>query len=147
VELNWLQDILQKVECVGPVDIRRLPEDETWVVIPFDKVFDFVKYIMEDDSTWHLSAITGQDTGSQIELLYHFWLGHGLTLCTRLAYENPQIKSITALIPGAAFYEREAAEMLGIGFTELKDKSFLLLPDAWGKGWPLRKEKKEKHDD
>lgn len=147
MELNWLQDILTKIEYVGPFDIRRLPEDETWVVIPFDKVFDLVKFIMEDDSTWHLSAITGQDTGGQIELLYHFWLRHGLTLCTRLAYENPQIKSITALIPGAAFYEREAAEMLGIGFTELKDESVLLLPDAWGKGWPLRKEKKDKHDD
>jgi len=147
VGLNWLQEILTKIECVGPFDIRRLPEDETWVVIPFDKVFDFVKLIMEDDSTWHLSAITGQDTDGQIELLYHFWLGHGLTICTRLAYENPQIKSITALIPGAAFYEREAAEMLGIGFTDLKDEGVLLLSDAWVKGCPLRKGKKEKHDD
>ena len=53
------------------------------------------------------------------------------------------LDSVSDLIPGAAFYEREAAEMLGITFRrpaedEQPDPGWFLLPDDWEGGAPLR---------
>jgi len=63
-----------------------------------------------------------------IELLYHFWDGGGLTLRTSLPREEPHIATLTDLIPGAAFYEREVSEMLGVTFDGHPDLRALLLP-------------------
>ena len=81
----------------------------------------------------HLSTITGQDTGSAIELLYHFWDDGGLTLRTLLPRDEPHITTLTDLIPGAALYEREVSEMLGVTFDGHPDPRPLLLPDNWDK--------------
>jgi NADH:ubiquinone oxidoreductase subunit C len=76
--------------------------------------------------------------------MYHFWLGRGLTLRCVLPYDAPYLESVRDLIPGAAFYEREAAEMLGITFRPACDQqaggdpSRFILPDDWEGGAPLR---------
>jgi NADH:ubiquinone oxidoreductase subunit C len=88
----------------------------------------------------HLSTITGQDTGSEIQLLYHFWDGEGLTLCTSLPREQACIATLTDLIPGAALYEREVSEMLHVAFEGHPDPRKLLLPDDWDGEAPLRRE-------
>jgi NADH-quinone oxidoreductase subunit C len=86
----------------------------------------------------HLSTITGQDSGHEIELLYHFWSGQGLTLRVALAREGSTVASVTDLIPGAAFYEREVSEMLGVAFDGHPGLHPLLLPEDWRGRPPLR---------
>ncbi|MCG2767772.1 MAG: NADH-quinone oxidoreductase subunit C, partial [Anaerolineae bacterium] len=76
-------------------------------------------------------------TGSEIELLYHFWDGQGLTLRTSLPREEPHIATVVNLIPGAAFYEREVSEMLGVTFDGCLDRRSLLLPDDWNEEPPM----------
>lgn len=87
---------------------------------------------------WHLSAITCQQIDLDFVLLYHFWDGRGVSL--RMAIkENEPVDSITPLIPGAIFYERETREMFGLEFRGLPDPSSLFLPDNWSGGYPLRR--------
>ncbi len=53
--------------------------------------------------------------------------------------EDPTAPSITGVFAGADFYEREAYDLFGIGFTGHPDLTRILLPDEW-QGHPLRKD-------
>jgi NADH-quinone oxidoreductase subunit C len=52
---------------------------------------------------------------------------------------EPHLPSIARLLPGAAWHEREAAEMFGMTFDGAADSRPLLLADGFG-GHPLRKD-------
>ena len=119
---------------------RTLPMDETLVTLPPDRIHPAVGLLVERFDLRHLSTITGEEAGGEIVLLYHFWDGRGLTLRTSLPREAPHIATLTDLIPGAAFYEREVSEMLGVVFDGHPDPRALLLPDDWEGEPPLRRQ-------
>ena len=125
------------------LDIREIPLQETVIEIAPTDLREITTWLLENSNFYHLSTITGVDDGEQIELYYHYWDGEGLSLCIELPRENPSVDTITDMIPGAAFYEREVFEMLGVKFENLKDMRRLLMADDWdGKDFPLRAEEK-----
>ena len=65
---------------------------------------------------------------------------HGFHLRTRCPREDPRVPSLTGVFGGAAWHEREAAEMFGLGFDGHPALTPLLLPDGFD-GHPLRKER------
>jgi Ni,Fe-hydrogenase III component G len=121
-------------------ELQTMPVDETVLVVRADGVREIVRHLVEVLGITHLSTITGQEIEQGIELLYHFWHGAGLTLRTLLPLEGPKLATVTDLIPGAAFYEREIVEMLGVTFDGLVDPARLFLPDDWDGPPPLRQE-------
>ncbi len=128
--------ILQALQETFPaetIEAQAVPIGETFVELSPDCIHPAAQVLVERFGLRHLSTITGQDTGSEIELLYHFWDGGGLTLRTSLPREEPHIATLTDLIPGAAFYEREVSEMLGVTFDGHPNPRPLLLPDDWDK--------------
>lgn len=116
-----------------------VPLDDTFVTLPVASLRPAVQLLLDSLGIQHLSTITGVDTGEAVELLYHFWEGHGITLRVPLPYDALSIASITDLIPGAAFYEREIVEMFAVAVEGLPDPRPLLLPDDWDGGAPLLK--------
>ena len=127
---------IQHILAVNTLDIRQLPLDDMLLTVPVDKLVEVSKLLVDGFGFYHLSTITGIDTGSGIELLYHFWNKTGLTLRLVLPYETLQVDTLTELIPGAQFYEQEIAEMLGISIIGLTGAP-LLLPDDWDSTPPL----------
>jgi NADH:ubiquinone oxidoreductase subunit C len=104
------------------------------------------KFIFKDLNCRFVTA-TGIDTPSGIEILYHFShdaTGKMISLRTLIAdKKHPQIESITPIIRGAEWIEREMWEMLGINFLGHPNLIHLLLIDDWPAGeCPLR----HKHD-
>ncbi len=99
-----------------------------------------VRAIIADPDWHHLSAISGEEGPQGKRLLYHFWLGMGVTLRVTLPAGLPRVPSIAAALPGADWYEREAHEMLGIIFTGRERTETLLLPDDWQGPPPLSNE-------
>ena len=116
--------------------------NEETICIPVEQLHAVIEMVREDFGIYHLSAITAQERESQpgeIELIYHFWHGKGFSLLIRVPVDVPEVPSILALIPGADFYEREAAEMFGVIFTGRSETPRLLLPDEWDQGPPFLK--------
>jgi len=145
------QDILDTFRGACPdhtFDAQTIPVDETVIEVPAVCLKRIVACLGSALSISHLSTITGQDTGTELELLYHFWSAGGLTLRVVLPYDDARIDSLTDTIPGADFYEREIAEMLHVrfeghpraGLTEADGFEHFLLPEDWRPGRPpLRK--------
>ena len=140
--MHSMDAILNALQLAFPDDEfepRHVPFDETFITLPANHLHAAVEILVAQFDLHHLSTITGQDTGDAIELLYHFWWGKGLTLRTALPYASLSIATVTDVIVGAAFYEREIMEMLGVTFEGHPEPKPLFLPDDWAGGEPLRK--------
>ena len=117
-------------------ELKTMPRNETVCSINTHELPGVVQALL-DAGWWHLTAITALANGESIELLYHFWLYGGLTLRARLPAVQPRIASITPIIPGAAFYEREVQELFGVRFSGLPDAEPLFLAEDWAGEAPM----------
>lgn len=97
----------------------------------------------------YLAAITGLDSGSEFEVLYHFCQGPAvLTLRLRCPYAAATVPSVCQTYPYASVFERELMEMFGITVAGTPDTSRLFLPDDWPEGrYPLCKTVGEPSDE
>ncbi len=108
--------------------------------IPVDHLQSVIRVLRDQFGCYHLSTITAQERENQpgeVELIYHFWQGKGISLMISVPLESPQVESILSLISGADFYEREVAELYGVTFTGREETPPLLLPDNWDLGPPF----------
>ena len=91
-----------------------------------------------------LATATGIDARKNIEILYHFSFdssGTIISLRTLVDKKNPEIESITPIIKGAEWIEREIHELLGVNFRNHPNLKRLLLFEDWPEGkYPLRRE-------
>jgi Ni,Fe-hydrogenase III large subunit/Ni,Fe-hydrogenase III component G len=101
-----------------------------------------LKILLEKDETAGLSAITGVDLGETIEIMYHIRTrGTIVTIRTQVPKTDPKIKTITDMVPGANFHEREVADLLGLTFEGHPNQERLILPEKWPRDvFPLRKD-------
>ena len=145
---NYFEKILASIGTGSDVNDSLLNEVGVW--IPPDRLGEVVNLLMTEFGFFHLTAITvqvNQENHEIIEVMYHFWQKRGITICTKLNKENLTLSSIIDQIPGADFYEREAAEMFGVNFRGRNSTLPLLLPDDWQGAPPmLGKEDKNGED-
>ena len=87
-------------------------------------------------------VLLGTDLGDdRLEVVVRLWSvrhRHGVHLRTTCTADDARVPSLTGVFAGAAWHERETAEMLGIGFDGHPGLVPLLLPDGFP-GHPLRK--------
>jgi NADH:ubiquinone oxidoreductase subunit C len=139
VNLDQVLEALRSACPSASLETRTVPVDECFVAVPSTCIRQAVETLL-DLGVYHLSTITGQDVDGEVELLYHFWEGQGLTLRTSVSREDARIPTLTDLIPGAGFYEREIGEMLHVTVEGHPDPQPLFLPDDWNGEAPLRRE-------
>ncbi|MFB0526354.1 MAG: NADH-quinone oxidoreductase subunit C [bacterium] len=115
------------------------------IYIDFDSkdIPQVVSFIFRD-MEGRLSTATGVDTRENIEIIYHFSFdssGTIISLRTLIDKNNPEIESVTPIIKGAEWIEREIHELLGVNFKNHPNLKRLLLPEDWPEGkYPLRRE-------
>jgi NADH-quinone oxidoreductase subunit C len=88
-----------------------------------------------------LLAVVDQSPGG-FEVVVRLWsvaFRHGVHLRTSCPRDDARVPSLVGVFPGAAWHEREGAEMYGLAFEGHPDLRPLLLPEG-GVPTPLRKE-------
>ncbi|MCM8766712.1 MAG: NADH-quinone oxidoreductase subunit C [Candidatus Omnitrophica bacterium] len=88
--------------------------------------------------------VSGIENFDNFELLYHFSFdkenGIVVSFRTFLDKEKPEIESLTSIIPGISYIEREIWELLGINFIGHPNLKHFLLREDWQENlYPLRK--------
>jgi len=108
-----------------------------------DDIPEMVKFLFKDLKARFITA-SGVDTPRGIEILYHFSFderGLVFSLRTTIAKPEPKIESITSIIKGAEWIEREIWELLGVKFKNHPNLKRLLMAEDWPEGvYPLRRE-------
>lgn len=86
--------------------------------------------------------ISGIDSRERIELMYHFAhdaTGTVLTVRIMLDRQAPVVDTLSGVLKGAWWIEREIHELLGVTFSGHPEPKHLLLSDDWPAGdFPLR---------
>ncbi len=126
---------------------KKEPNYNIWIDLERDILKPAIRTLMELGYP-HLSVISGSDMGDSIRLLYHFSLYYGrikgeytVTFAVNLQKDDLIIPTISDLIPGAVFSEREKQEFLGVRVTGIPDDRRLFLPDDFPEGiYPWRKD-------
>jgi len=102
------------------------------------------KHLVESIGLNHVSTITAADTGKEMDVMT-FLFGRGVEVMLKAAVPktDPKIPTLTDIVPGVMFYEREIHDLFGIVFDGHPNLERFILPEDWPEGeHPLRKEYK-----
>lgn len=124
--------------AAAKVNVRRI-----YLAVPEDIFMDTLAYAAKELGFDHLCTITGLDTGTELEFLYHTARPDGvvLTLKLKAPRDGAVIETVLPIYPGATFYERELEGLLGVKVNGLPEGRQYPLPDNWPEGqYPLRKD-------
>jgi len=117
-----------------------------WVYVKREAFRRAVEHICELQEYPHLAIISSSDLGDSVELIYHFTLYYGhhleelsLGLRVNLPKHDLKIPTVTDIIPGALFAERETQEMMGVEVVGIPDSRRLFLTEDFPEGvYPWR---------
>ena len=85
-----------------------------------------------------LTAVDWLSREDRFELVYLFYSLEQHTWLRLKTRTDGQAPSITPLVPGANWYEREVFDLFGIEFEGHPDLRRIMMPDDW-QGYPLRR--------
>ena len=136
--------------CQREVAVKKNKFRSLWVEVKKSAFRDAIEHIRHLQEYPHLAIISSSDLGAEVELIYHFTIYYGyhleelsLGLRVKLPKSDLKIPTITDLIPGALFTERETQEMMGVEVVDIPDKRRLFLPEDFPEGaYPWRKDEK-----
>lgn len=126
------------------IGIERTAEKRIYLLCEAENVYGVCDFLF-NELTLRFVISTGLDAEHCFEVLHHFADDECGCFVTVKAFirdrETPAIESITPLIPGAEWIEREMHDILGIDFKNHPNLQRLILNDDWPEGvYPLRKE-------
>jgi len=118
---------------------------ELMLEIAAERIVSACRYLKAEQNFARLSTIAAVDwypEEPRFEVVYHLHSperNERLRLKCRVAGEDPEIDSVTAIWRGANWYERETFDLFGIRFRNHPDLRRIMLPEDW-EGYPLRKD-------
>jgi len=132
------------------IAVKKNKFQSLWIEVKKGAFRHAVEHICRLQEHPHLAIISSSDLGAEVELIYHFTIYYGehlqelsLGLRVKLPKSDLTIPTITDLIPGAIFTERETQEMMGVEVVGIPDKRRLFLPEDFPEGvYPWRKDEK-----
>jgi len=124
--------------------IDRKADNRVFLPCEAENVYEVCRFLFSELGLRFVTS-TGIDAQDCFEVLHHFSDDESGCVVTVKAFirdrEAPELDSITPLIPGAEWIEREMHDLLGIRFRNHPNLQRLILADDWPEGvYPLRKE-------
>ena len=136
------------------VGLKKNRYTSLWLDVTRDGFRPAVLHLCQLQEMPHFTVIAPVDRGESVDLLYHFSLYYGhhlkaIALAIRVTLPKNQlaIPTISDIIPGAIFAERETQEMMGVKVTDIPDDRRLFIPDDFPQGvYPWRRDETGPHD-
>ena len=126
------------------IEKARITKKRIYLSIESSVFLQTLEFIAHELGFSHLSTITGIDSVSNFEFLYHVLNKDGVFMTVKLIIprnDDAVIASVLPIYNGATFYERELESLLGVKVDGLPKGRQYPLPDNWPKGqYPLRKD-------
>ncbi|MCQ1537729.1 NADH-quinone oxidoreductase subunit C [Methanocalculus taiwanensis] len=127
--------------------VKKIQNSNIWMTITRDILKPAIS-MLKEISYPHLSVISGWDVGEELRMQYifsiYFGERHGeymVIFTVPLTKDDLVLPTISDLIPGALFTEREKQEMFGVTIQDIPDGRRLFLPEDFPEGvYPLRKD-------
>jgi len=127
--------------------VQKIPLPAIWMTIDRQDLHEAIRALIDIDYP-HLSVVSGVDEGEQVVLNYHLTILFGarnreipVTFSVPLPKDDLTVPTISDLIPGAVYTEREKQEMLGVTVNGIPDSRRLFLPPSFPDGvYPWRKD-------
>jgi NADH-quinone oxidoreductase subunit C len=139
-------DSIRRVHGTAIVDFYDKSKSRVYIEIKPESLKEVASYLFKDLEA-RFNIATGVDGRTHMEILYHFTLEPVnllVSLRVKLDREHPEVESLTSLMKGAFWIEREMHELLGIEFKGHPNLKRLLLSEEWPEGvYPLRCDYKE----
>lgn len=137
-----VKDFIKFLDKKNVLETRIPRAHRAFILIKPDKLREAVKYLKEEMGFIHISTITAVDLEDKIEVIYHLTdKDLSIALKVQVPNDNPVVDSISDILDGAPFYEREIHDLMGVipkGNPNLKR---LIIPEDWPEGlYPQRKE-------
>ena len=111
--------------------------------VPREQWVEVVTAARDELGATYFDVLLGVDLVEDgVEVVVRLWSlegRHAVHLRTRCPRDDASVPSLSAVFAGAAWHERETAEMLGVDFPGHPGLEPLLLPTGFA-GHPLRKE-------
>ena len=130
------------------VSLKKNVYSSLWVDVKRDGFRAAILHLCQLQEMPHFTVIAPADRGEAVDVLYHFSLYHGhhlkaIALAIRVTLPKSEltIPTISDIIPGAIFAERETQEMMGVQVTGSPDDRRLFIPDDFPQGvFPWRRD-------
>jgi Ni,Fe-hydrogenase III component G len=104
----------------------------TWIEVESQSVHEKMSQLIDTGKFRLLSTISGYHEGDKIYIVYHLICWDGvMNLRTWVPLADPNIQSISNILPGATLYEREIQDLFGVKFEAIIDSRRLILPEQW----------------
>ena len=131
------------VEELPEVSLEYLEGKDPAISVNAADLLEVARHLKEKERYDYLSAVTGVDYPDRFEVVYHLYsmkVGkRALILKVWASKEEPELRSVTPIWPGANFQEREVYDLMGIRFAGHPDLKRILLWEGY-EGHPLRKD-------
>ncbi|HOL65976.1 MAG TPA: NADH-quinone oxidoreductase subunit C [bacterium] len=140
---DHIGDLIQKRFTEKIKEVKTHSSHRVYLTVEKEDLLAVADYLFREKGARFVIA-SAVDELNQFEILYHFSFDKEdvmVSLRVRLTRDNPEAPSLSGLIKGAAWIEREMHELFGINFVGHPGLKRLLLPEDWPeKVYPLRKE-------
>ena len=141
-------ETIQKLICEklgDPAKPLEMNPPQAAVMVAAEQIVPLFEYITSEPQLElnYISTISAVDLGveaNEIEIVYFvssITHKHKVTIKTRVARSGGKVDTISAILKGANWFEREIWELFGVDFVGHPKLERFLLADDWDSGNPM----------
>ena len=128
---------------------NKVERKSLWIDVKRDTLEKIVQQLIDNNPEFpHFCVASTSDMGETVEVVYHFTINYGkpleeiqINFKVTVPKKDLWIPTLTKIVPGTMFSERELHEMMGIEIKGLKDTRHLFLTTDFPKGvYPWRRD-------
>ena len=137
---DYIKELKEKFPSI--IDFDVFNTKRFMISIPKETLLKLTDHFF-NDLAYRYIIVTALDSKEGFEVIYHFsddktgWI---MNINVLLPHENPEVESITPVVYGAEWIEREIMDLLGIKFLNHPKPERFLMAESWPEGeYPLRR--------